>query len=281
MTDFREFWRRFRGHKPAVVGSLLLMLFVAAALLAPVVSPFGRDDIDLDNLEAAPAGAHLLGTDDLGRDVFTRLLHGARVSLGVGLAATVLQVGLGVLLGALAGYYGRRVDTAIMRLVDVIQCFPFFVVAISIAAVLEPSLWNAVLIIGLLQWTGVARVVRAEILSLRQQEFMEAARALGLTGGEIIRRHILPNTLVPIIVYATLGIANGILLEAGLSFLGLGVKQPEPSWGNMLTAAQNMQVLQTEWWLWLPPGLLVFLTVLSINFVGDGLREALDPKLKA
>lgn len=166
-----------------------------------------------------------------------------------------------------------------MRIVDTIMCFPFFVIAITVAALAGPSVWNVILIIGLLQWTGVARIVRAEILSIKQSEFIEAARAMGLNSFEIIINHLLPNTLSPVIVNATLAVAQGILMEAGLSFLGLGVKQPEPSWGNILSAAQSMRVLQYEWWLWIPAGVLVFLSVLSINFVGDGLRDALDPKM--
>jgi peptide/nickel transport system permease protein len=271
----------FRGRPFLTVGVVFLTFFILIALFAPVLAPFGRDDIDLDNIEMAPSATHLLGTDELGRDVLSRLLYGAQVSLGVGFIATLLQVCFGVLMGSVSGYYGGWIDTAIMRVVDIIMCFPFFVIAISIAAILGPSARNVVIIITILQWTNIARIVRGEILVLRKKDFIESARALGLRPGEIIRKHILPNTFAPIIVYSTLGVANAILLEAGLSFLGMGVRQPQPSWGNMLSAAQSMSVLQSEWWLWIPPGLFVFLTVLSINFVGDGLREALDPKLSA
>lgn len=270
---------RFLKNKLAVIGFCLLSIFVLAAIFAPFLSSYGRDSIDLLNIESQPSLRHLFGTDELGRDVFTRLLYGGRISLGIAVSATVLQLLIGVTLGCISGFYGGWIDNAIMRIVDTIMCFPFFVIAITVAALAGPSVWNVILIIGLLQWTGVARIVRAEILSIKQSEFIEAARAMGLNSFEIIINHLLPNTLSPVIVNATLAVAQGILMEAGLSFLGLGVKQPEPSWGNILSAAQSMRVLQYEWWLWIPAGVLVFLSVLSINFVGDGLRDALDPKM--
>lgn len=270
---------RFLKNKLAAIGFCLLSIFVLAAIFAPFLSSYGRDSIDLMNIESQPSLKHLFGTDELGRDVFTRLLYGGRISLGIAVSATVLQLLIGVTLGCISGFYGGWIDNAIMRIVDTIMCFPFFVIAITVAALAGPSVWNVILIIGLLQWTGVARIVRAEILSIKQSEFIEAARAMGLNSFEIIINHLLPNTLSPVIVNATLAVAQGILMEAGLSFLGLGVKQPEPSWGNILSAAQSMRVLQYEWWLWIPAGVLVFLSVLSINFVGDGLRDALDPKM--
>ena len=272
--------RRFIKNKLAVVGFILLVLFVLAAIFAPLLTTYQRDSIDLLNIESSPSLGHLLGTDELGRDVFTRLLYGGRVSLGVALSATILQLLTGVTLGCISGFYGKWIDNFIMRIVDTVMCFPFFVIGITIASLIGPSVWNVILIIGLLQWTGIARIVRAEILSLKQSEFIEAARALGISNFKIIITHLIPNTLSPIIVNATLNVAQGILMEAGLSFLGLGVKQPQPSWGNILSAAQSMRVLKTEWWLWIPAGLLIFLSVLSINFVGDGLRDALDPKMK-
>ena len=275
-----EILKRFLKNKLAVLGLVLLTIFVLAAVFAPFITSFDRDSIDLMSIESAPNSLHILGTDELGRDVFTRLLYGGRVSLGVALCATVIQLIIGVSLGCISGFYGKWVDNIIMRILDVFMCFPFFVIAITIAALFGASVWNVIFIIGLLQWTGVARIVRAQILSLKQSEFVEAARAMGLNSFEIISRHLIPNVLSPIIVNATLNVATGILMEAGISFLGLGVKQPQPSWGNMLSAAQSMRVLQYEWWLWIPAGLLVFLSVLSINFVGDGLRDALDPKMK-
>ena len=268
-----EVLKRFLKNKLAVIGLVILTIFVLAAVFAPFITSFDRDSIDLMNIESAPNSLHILGTDELGRDVFTRLLYGGRVSLGVALCATVIQLLIGVSLGCISGFYGKWV-------VDTVMCFPFFVIAITIAALFGASVWNIILIIGCLQWTGVSRIVRAKILSLKQSEFIEAARVMGLSSFEIISKHLLPNVLSPIIVNATLNVANGILMEAGISFLGLGVKQPQPSWGNMLSAAQSMRVLQYEWWLWIPTGLLVFLSVLCINFVGDGLRDALDPKMK-
>lgn len=281
ISQIKNLGRRVFGkNKLALVGLILLLLFVILAILAPVITPYERDTIDLSMIESAPSRQHLLGTDELGRDVLTRLLYGGRVSLGVSLAATLLQLIIGVTLGAIAGYFGGFIDNMIMRLVDIMMCFPFFVIAISMAAIMEQGVVSLVIIIGILQWTNIARIVRVEILSLKQREFIEASRVLGLNSFEIIKKHLLPNTLAPLIVYTTLAIANGILLEAGLSFLGMGVKQPQPSWGNMLTAAQSMRVLTSQWWLWIPAGLMVFLTVLSINFLGDGLRDGLDPKLK-
>lgn len=275
-----EVLKRFLKNKLAVIGLVILTIFVLAAVFAPFITSFDRDSIDLMNIESAPNSLHILGTDELGRDVFTRLLYGGRVSLGVALCATVIQLLIGVSLGCISGFYGKWVDNIVMRVVDTVMCFPFFVIAITIAALFGASVWNIILIIGCLQWTGVSRIVRAKILSLKQSEFIEAARAMGLSSFEIISKHLLPNVLSPIIVNATLNVANGILMEAGISFLGLGVKQPQPSWGNMLSAAQSMRVLQYKWWLWIPTGLLVFLSVLCINFVGDGLRDALDPKMK-
>lgn len=275
-----EVLKRFLKNKLAVIGLVILTIFVLAAVFAPFITSFDRDSIDLMNIESAPNSLHILGTDELGRDVFTRLLYAGRVSLGVALCATVIQLLIGVSLGCISGFYGKWVDNIVMRVVDTVMCFPFFVIAITIAALFGASVWNIILIIGCLQWTGVSRIVRAKILSLKQSEFIEAARAMGLSSFEIISKHLLPNVLSPIIVNATLNVANGILMEAGISFLGLGVKQPQPSWGNMLSAAQSMRVLQYEWWLWIPTGLLVFLSVLCINFVGDGLRDALDPKMK-
>ncbi|GFZ33786.1 peptide ABC transporter permease [Clostridium zeae] len=273
-------WKRFRNDKLALFGLIVLVVFIVLAIIAPIIAPYGRDTIDMINIEASPSKVHILGTDELGRDVFTRLIYGGQISLSVGVVATTIQLAIGIILGSIAGYCGGVVDTIIMRLVDIIMCFPFFVIAISMAAILGPSIWNVMIIIGVLQWTNLARIVRAEILSLKRREFIEAAKALGLDGKDIIIKHLLPNIFAPIIVYATLGIAGGILSEAGLSFLGMGVKQPQPSWGNMLSAAQKMTILQSEWWLWIPPGLMVFLTVLSINFLGDGIRDALDPKLR-
>lgn len=272
--------RQFMKNKAAVLGLLILMVLVIAAIFAPFLTEHGRDEQSLFHSNKAPDETYLLGTDELGRDVYTRLLYGARVSLQVGLVSTLISAVIGIFLGAVSGFYGKTVDFFIMRVVDIFMCFPFFVLAITMAAVFGPSIWNVMIITGVLGWTNICRIVRAEVMSLKEREFVEAAKALGVGNLKTIFLHILPNTLGVIIVYATLGIARGILSEAALSYLGLGVKQPRPSWGNILSAAQNLQTLRLRWWLWVPAGLLVFITILSINFVGDGLRDAFDPKLK-
>ena len=273
-------WRKLRRNKLAMFGLVMLVIIVTLVVLAPVLATHDRDAIEMFSIEKPPSEKYLLGTDDIGRDVFSRLLYGGQVSMSVGLSAVLLQVLIGVTLGALAGYFGGFVDSLIMRLVDMVMCFPFYVIAISMAAVLGGSATNVVIIIGILSWPGVARIVRAQVMSLRTREFTEAARALGLNPLDIIVKHMLPNCISPIIVNATLGMAAAILTEAGLSFLGMGITPPKPSWGNMLASAQNLVALRSQWWRWLPPGLLVFITVLSINFFGDGLRDALDPRTR-
>lgn len=270
-------FRKLLRNRLAMAGAVILTILTIMSLLAPVLAQWDQNKIDLFSIEAPPSAEHPLGTDELGRDVLSRLLYGGRVSIMVGICATLVQVTIGILLGMIAGFFGRIADSIIMRICDIVMCFPFYAIAISLAALLGANVWNVVFIVGALNWTGVARIVRAETLSLRSREFIDAARALSLNNVEIIWRHILPNVLGPIIIYATLGIATGVLSEASLSFLGLGVKPPQPSWGNMLSAAQNMRILSSEWWMWIPPGAMVFLLVLSINFVGDGLRDALDP----
>lgn len=281
LSPSRVALRRFLKNKLAILGLIVIILLIIVSLSAHILTPYERDEIDLYNIEAPPSADHLLGTDELGRDVLTRVLYGGRVSLTVGILASLIQICIGVVLGAVAGFFGGKVDNVIMRITDIIMCFPFFIVAIALAAIVGPSMMNLVLIISILEWTKVARIVRAQVLSLKERDFILASRSLGLNRLDIIIKHIFPNTLSSIMVFATLAIANGILTEAALSFLGLGVRPPQPSWGNMLSAAQSMRVLQYEWWMWIPSGLLVFLTVISINFLGDGLRDALDPELKA
>lgn len=273
-------WIKFKKNKLALFGSLILIILITFSLLASFITKVDINKVDLSNISSPPSGEHILGTDEMGRDIFSRLIYGGRVSLLVGVMATFIQVTIGVTLGAIAGYFGGAVDFIIMRIVDIFMCFPFFVIAITLAALLGPSVWNVILIIGVLSWTSIARIVRAEILSIREMEYIEASKAIGLNWNEIIIRHIIPNVIPSILVTATLAIAGGILTESALSFLGLGVKLPKPSWGNMLSSAQKMSTLKNQWWQWVPPGLSVLLTVLSINFIGDGLRDALDPKIK-
>lgn len=262
-----------------MAGLVVLVLLAIGAIGAPVIARKDPYKVDLSSYRKPPNRTHILGTDAAGRDVFSRLLYAGRVSLSVGLVAVAIYTAIGMTLGAVAGYLGGWVDGLAMRLADVFLSFPSLIIIITMVAVLGPSIYNVMLAIGLLGWPPIARLLRGDLLSLREREFVTAARAIGAPGWRIIVRHLLPNALAPIIVAATFGIAHAILLEAGLSFLGLGVPLPTASWGNMLTDAQSLTVLSTMWWLWIPPGLMIALAVLSINFIGDGLRDALDPHL--
>lgn len=278
-------WRRFKKNKLAVFGLIFLLLIIFAAIAAPLLSPFdpritARDESNGVNVYHAPSTLYRLGTDSLGRDVLSRLIHGARVSISVGLVSVTISTLLGTFLGALAGYFGKWVDTLIMRIVDVVYCFPVLFLIITVSTLLKPSIYNVMIIIGLVNWTNTARLVRGEILKVRELEYVQASIALGVSDWRIIAEHVIPNIMAPILVQATLQTAQAILTEASLSFLGVGVQQPTPSWGNMLNEAMSLMVLRSRFWIWLPPGLAILLTVLSINFVGDGLRDALDPKLK-
>ena len=272
-------WRQFRRNKLALAGSLVLIMLVLAAIFAPQVTG-GRDPYasDLRHFRAPPSAAHPLGTDAIGRDVFARLVYATRVSLSVGLVAVAIYLVIGTVLGVIAGNLGGVADGVIMRLADVVLSFPSLMLIIVIVSVIGPSIYNVMVVIGLLGWPSVCRLVRANSLSLRERDFVSAARAAGVGTTRIAFRHILPNTMSDIIVAGTFGVAAAILTEAGLSFLGLGVQPPMASWGNMLIDAQSLTILESMPWLWLPPGLMIALAVLSINFVGDGLRDALDPR---
>lgn len=271
--------RRFLRHRLAVTGLVILVVMVLAAIFAPGLAPHDPNSMDVFAFSAPPSEEHPLGTDSLGRDVLSRLLYASRISLSVGLGATLLNVLVGVLLGGIAGYLGGKVDSAIMRFTDMILSFPPLMIILVLVSVLGPSLINVILVLGLLGWPQICRLVRAEILKLKQQEFIMAARALGVPDRRILLRHLVPNTFPPVLVTATFGAAQAIIQEASLSFLGMGVQPPTASWGNLLTDAQSMGVLGSMPWLWLPPGLMIVVAVLSINFVGDGLRDALDPRL--
>jgi peptide/nickel transport system permease protein len=273
-------WRRFRRHRLALIGTSVLLILAIGAIAAPLIASHGPYSIDLRAYRTGPSGNHWLGTDSAGRDVFSRLLHAGRVSLSVGLFAVSIYTAIGIALGSLAGYYGGWVDSLVMRMADVFLSFPSLIIIITLASVLGPSIYNVMLAIGLLGWPPIARLLRGELLSLREREFVLGARASGCGGARLVFRHLLPNAMAPVIVAATFGIAYAILIEAGLSFLGLGVQPPTPSWGNMLTDAQSLTVLESMPWLWLPPGIMIALAVLSINFIGDGLRDALDPYLQ-
>jgi peptide/nickel transport system permease protein len=273
-------WRRFRRHRLAMIGLAILLALVFASLFAPWLTQYSETAVDLSAYRLGPDSDHWLGTDTAGRDVYTRLLYAGRVSLSVGLVAVSIYTAIGVVLGALAGYFGGWVDSVIMRMADVVLSFPTLIIIITLASVLGPSIYNVMLAIGLLGWPPIARLLRGQLLSLRETEFIIGARAVGCSDKRLIFRHLLPNAMAPVLVAATFGIAYAILIEAGLSFLGLGVQPPTPSWGNMLTDAQQLTVLESMPWLWLPPGLMIALAVLSINFIGDGLRDALDPYLQ-
>lgn len=273
-------WRRLRRNRRAMLGLYILMVLTLSAIFAPQIAQHDQNEPNMARTERPPSRDHWLGTDELGRDVFARLLYGGRVSLTVGLVAVSIYLSIGVVLGSIAGYYGGTVDNVIMRITDIFLVIPFFPLALTMAAVLGPSVYNTMIIIGLLAWTGICRLVRGEFLTLRKRDYVEAAIAEGASDARIIFRHILPNAMAPIVVAATLGVAGAILSEAGLSFLGLGVQQPVPSWGNMLSSAISLRVLMLRPWLWLPPGLIIFIAVLAVNLLGDGLRDALDPRLK-
>ena len=275
---FRDlFWRRLSRNRMAMAGGAIVLGMFALAMIAPLLA---RDPgaIDIARRLQSPSWAYPLGTDDLGRDVLARIFYGARISLLVGFVAVGISTLIGIVLGAMAGYYGRWIDAVIMRFVDIMLCFPSFFLILAVIAFLEPSIWNIMIIIGLTSWMGVARLVRAEFLSLRERDFVLAARALGARDSRIIFRHILPNALSPVLVSATLGVAGAILTESALSFLGIGVQPPTPSWGNMLIAGK--QTLGTAWWLSAFPGLAILITVLGYNLLGEGIRDALDPRLK-
>jgi peptide/nickel transport system permease protein len=272
-------WRRFRRNQRAVVGGFLVLVFVASALLAPWLTPYDPIRSNLPRRLEPPSREHVMGTDSLGRDMFSRVLHGGRISLAIGVLAVAVAVGIGVVLGALAGYYGRLLDSAVMRFVDLLLAFPALYLYITLVALLGPNIGVLILILGGLGWTGIARIVRAEVLKLRAQDYVEAARALGSGDNRIIFRHIMPNAMAPVIVATTLGIPSMILAESALSFLGLGVMPPHMSWGSLVN--DGLAFFRTAWWLPVFPGTVIFLCVLGFNFLGDGLRDALDPRLKS
>jgi len=261
-----------------IIGLLLVGAMSLAAVLAPWIAPYPPSELNVDALLQPPSAQHLMGTDALGRDVFTRVLYGGRVSLWVGFVAVGISSAIGLVLGLVSGYYGKVVDEIIMRGVDVMLCFPSFFLILAVIAFLEPSLMNIMVVIGLTSWMGVARLVRAETLTLRERDFVLAARSAGAGPVRVIFKHILPNALAPVLVSATLGVAGAILVESSLSFLGLGVQPPDASWGNMLT--DGKEVLGVAWWLSVFPGLAILFTVLGYNLLGESLRDRLDPRLK-
>jgi peptide/nickel transport system permease protein len=279
-----ELARRFATNRLAVVGlALISVLFVISVVyfcmeLAGAAWPYDPAATDVSNRFLGPSWAHNLGTDHLGRDVLARMLFGARISLTVGFVAVGISVTLGIIVGATAGHFAGWVDNVLMRIVDIVICFPRFFLILTVVALVKPSLWNIIIVMGLTGWTGTARLIRGEILSLRERDYIQAARAVGASAPRIILRHLVPNALTPVLVSATLGVAGAILTEAGLSFLGFGVQPPQATWGNILT--EGRLYIFDAWWLTIFPGLAILLTVLAFNLVGEGLRDAWDPRLK-
>jgi peptide/nickel transport system permease protein len=265
-------------NRLASAGGAIIVFFFLVSVFPSRFASQAPNRIDIVHILRAPSPEHPLGTDDLGRDVLARMAHGARISLSVGFVAVGIAIAIGLVVGLLAGYYGGWADAVLMRFVDMMLCFPTFFLILSVIAFIGPSIWNIMIIIGLTGWMGVARLVRAETLSLKERDFVAAARAQGAGDGRIVFRHILPNTLAPILVAATLGVAGAILTESALSFLGIGVQPPTPSWGNILTAGKDN--IEFAWWLSLFPGLAILVTVLSYNLLGEGIRDAADPRLK-
>ncbi|HDP25813.1 MAG TPA: ABC transporter permease [Deltaproteobacteria bacterium] len=272
------FWSRMLRDKLAVAGMIIVLGFFVLSVATPLIAPYDPSLIDVDNILAPPSSTHLFGTDDLGRDVFTRMLFGAGISLKVGFVAVGIAVLIGTILGSLSGYYGGWADIIIMRVVDIMLCFPSFFLILAVIAFLEPSIYNIMAVIGLTSWMGITRLVRAEFLTLKERDFVLAEKTIGAGSLRIIFVHILPNAMAPVLVAATLGIASAVLTESALSFLGIGVQPPTPSWGNMLT--QGQAVLGVAWWLSFFPGMAILLTVLGFNLLGEGIRDAIDPRLR-
>ncbi len=275
MKNKRDFRKKY-----AQMGLAVILIMFLVAVFANFIAPYDPEEINLepDARLQPPTLTHLLGTDDLGRDVFSRMVYGARISLSVGFVAVFLSLVIGVTVGAIAGYFGGWVDTLIMRVVEIVMCFPRIFLILMLIAFLGPNIIIVMAVIGLTGWTGLARLVRAEFLSLKERDYVQAARALGAGDRRIIFKHILPNALSPVYVSAVLGVGGAILIESSLSFLGLGVQIPTPSWGNILTS--GMHYIESAWWLMLFPGLAILITVLSYNLVGETLRDILDPRLK-
>ncbi|NVN89486.1 MAG: ABC transporter permease [Desulfuromonadales bacterium] len=271
------FWQRLKRNPLALAGGCVVLLLFVVSLLAPVIAPVDPNTIEAWQVLSPPSLQHWFGTDELGRDVLSRVIFGARISLKVGFVAVGIAVSIGTVVGLVSGYYGGVMDTILMRLVDIMLCFPAFFLILAVITFLEPSIWYIMMIIGLTSWMGVARMVRAETLSIREMDYITAARCIGCSDLRIIFRHILPNALSPVLVSATLGIAGAILTESALSFLGIGVQPPTPSWGNILTSGKDY--IEFAWWLSLFPGLSILITVLAYNLLGEGIRDALDPRV--
>jgi peptide/nickel transport system permease protein len=272
------FWKRFRKNKLGLLGAFIVLFLFVVAVFAPWIAPYDPGQIRIKKVLEEPSMEHPFGTDSLGRDVLSRMIWGSRISLLVGFVAVGIAAAIGIFLGALAGYYGRWIDNLIMRFVDIMLCFPTFFLILAVIAFLEPSIWNIMIVIGVTNWMGVARLVRAEFLSQKERDYAVAERALGAKDFRIIFRHLLPNAMAPVLVSATLGVAGAILTESALSFLGIGVQPPTPSWGNILTAGKDN--IDIAWWLSFYPGMAILVTVLGYNLLGEAIRDSIDPRLK-
>ncbi|UOE94160.1 oligopeptide ABC transporter permease [Alkalihalobacillus sp. LMS39] len=278
-SPFQLAMRRFLRNKLAILGIVLLVIFVLVAIFAPWIATHDPTKSNLMNVMAKPGGEHILGTDSSGRDNFSRLVYGARISIIIGLAAMLFTLVIGLVLGSLSGYYGGKVDSIIMRATDLMLIFPFLLIALTIMAIADKvTIGLFITIIALTSWPNITRILRGTFLSLREKEFILGARSIGCSDFRIITKHFLPNAVGPIIVNATLMMATMIIIESALSFIGFGIPQPTPTWGNMVTEARSLRVLTQYPEAWIPPGLAILLTVLAINFIGDGLRDAFDPK---
>jgi peptide/nickel transport system permease protein len=271
------FWKRFKKNRLAVAGGIIVLALFIIAVFAPLISPYNPNDIDRAQILEPPGFKHPLGTDDLGRDVLSRMIWGARISLSVGFVAVGIATVIGMILGALSGYYGGWTERIVMRFIDIMLSIPTFFLILAVIAFIGPSIWNIMIIIGLTSWMGVARLLRAEFLSLKEREYVLAAKAVGASDIRIIFRHIMLNSMSPVLVSAVLGVAGAVLVESALSFLGIGVQPPTPSWGNILTLGKDN--IQIAWWLSVFPGLAILITVLGYNLLGEGIRDSIDPRL--
>jgi len=275
---YAVFWKSFRRNRFAVAGGAVVAILFVISLMAPFITPWDPAAINAYQVLMPPSASHWMGTDELGRDVFSRVIYGTRISLYVGFVAVGIALSIGALVGLASGFYGGWIDAILMRFVDIMLCFPTFFLILAVIAILEPSIWNIMIVIGLTGWMGITRLVRADFISLKERDFVAAARVIGAGDLRIIFAHILPNAMASVLVATTLGVAGAILTESALSFLGIGVQPPTPSWGNILTAGKDN--IDIAWWLSLYPGLAILITVLGYNLLGEGIRDSLDPRLR-
>lgn len=271
-------WQKLLKNKLAMLGLIVFVVFVLASLGAPILTSFDPNKINLANISRSPSWTHILGTDRLGRDVFSRILYGGRISIFIGVVSALSGTMIGVVFGSVAGYFGGKIDTLLVRISEIFLTFPQMILILVMVSFLGPGISNLIIIFSVTGWMTTFRMVRNEFLSLKEETYVEVSRAFGISDTSIMFKQILPNTMSPIVVAMTINIANFILQEAGLSFIGLGVPSTLPTWGNIINAAKSVEVIRNFWWLWLSPGLVISVFVLAVNFLGDGLRDVLDPK---